>query len=52
MRMSENVGHKVEIAITERKLRLQSQKRPYRAKTLIYERRRVHIAKARQPGQN
>jgi len=50
--MSENVGHKVENAITERKRRMKSQKRVYRAKTLIVERRRVHIAKTRQPGQN
>ena len=50
--MSENVGHKVDNAITERKRRFQSQKRVYRAKILIYERRRVHIAKTRQPGQN
>jgi len=35
MRMKENVGHKVENAITERKRRLQSQKRVYRAKTLL-----------------
>jgi len=50
--MSENVGHKVENAITERKRRVKSQKRVYRAKTLIVERRRVHIAKTRQTGQN
>jgi len=52
IRMSENVGHKVENAVTERKRRTKSQKRVYRAKTLIVERRRVHIAKTLQPGQN
>jgi len=52
MRMSENLGHKVENAITERKRRMKSQKCVYRAKTLIDERRRVHIAKTRQTGQN
>ena len=35
MRIDENVGHKVENAITERKRRLQSEKRVYRAKTLL-----------------
>jgi len=44
IRMSENV---VENAITERKRRLQSQKRVYRAKTLINERIRVRTAKTR-----
>ena len=45
MRMSENVGHVVENAITERRRRFQKQKRVYRVKTLINERRRFHIAK-------
>ena len=41
MRMSENVGLIVENAITtERRRRLQKQKRAYRVKTLINERRR------------
>ena len=35
MRMSESVGQKVENAITERKRRMKSQKRVYRAKTLF-----------------
>jgi len=47
MRMSEDVGHIVENAITERRRRLQRQKRVYRVKTLINERRRFHIAKTR-----
>ena len=51
-RMSEDVGHKVENAITERKRRMKSQKRVYLVKTFIVERRRVHIAKTRQPAQN
>ena len=45
MRIDENVGHKVENAITERKRRLQSEKRVCRAKTLINEQRCVHIVK-------
>jgi len=47
MRMSENVGHIVENTITERRRRLQTQKRVYRVKTLINDRRRFHIGKKR-----
>jgi len=47
MRIDENVGHKVENAITERKRRLQSEKRVFRVKTLVNERTCVHRVKPR-----